>query len=137
MEKYVYLLRDGNGNVVDVGESKKPKRRLYMKTKRPIKEGGSFHGRTDITLEVVAGPMSNAKARVLEGELKLQYGLEWTEMWMKGKTLSKETKLKLSKAKLGKPQNKVTCPHCNKEGGKSLMHRYHFDNCKQKHEQNL
>jgi hypothetical protein len=25
---------------------------------------------------------------------------------------------------------KLTCPHCNKVGGKNLMKRYHFDNCK-------
>lgn len=24
----------------------------------------------------------------------------------------------------------ITCPHCNKHGGKSNMTRYHFDNCK-------
>ncbi len=24
----------------------------------------------------------------------------------------------------------VTCPHCNKTGGRSPMHRWHFDNCR-------
>ena len=24
---------------------------------------------------------------------------------------------------------KVTCPHCNKNGGSANMHRYHFENC--------
>lgn len=29
------------------------------------------------------------------------------------------------------PNNiKVTCPHCNKQGSKPIMSRYHFDNCK-------
>jgi hypothetical protein len=32
--------------------------------------------------------------------------------------------------KKGMPDIKVICPHCNKEGGRSLMTRYHFDNCK-------
>lgn len=32
--------------------------------------------------------------------------------------------------KLKKPKPKVTCPHCNKTGGKPVMTRYHFDNCK-------
>jgi len=31
-----------------------------------------------------------------------------------------------------KPRSKVTCPHCNKEGGSNTMHRWHFDNCKLK-----
>ena len=48
----------------------------------------------------------------------------------KGKTLSEETKRSISEANKGKMQLKVTCPHCNKEGGVSLMKRWHFDNCK-------
>jgi group I intron endonuclease len=30
----------------------------------------------------------------------------------------------------GIPKEKVTCPHCGKTGGKPIMVRYHFDNCK-------
>ena len=48
------------------------------------------------------------------------------------KTVSIETRTKLSIANKGKIQIKVTCPHCNKEGGQSLMTRYHFNNCKLK-----
>jgi hypothetical protein len=47
--------------------------------------------------------------------------------------MSDETKQKMSEAKLGVPkgpQEIVQCPHCGKIGGKSLMTRYHFDNCK-------
>jgi hypothetical protein len=74
---------------------------------------------------------------------------------MLGKTFSEETKLKMSKAKmgiklseehklnmskaqmgnknmLGYKQKIVSCPHCNKKGGKGNMKRYHFDNCKNK-----
>lgn len=43
----------------------------------------------------------------------------------------------ISASKKGKPSNlkgttqsKVICPHCNKEGGVSVMKRHHFDNCK-------
>lgn len=81
MEKYVYLLRDGNGKVVDVGEAKNPPTRLYRKTKvkpRPS-DKTSFYGRTDITQEIVAGPMPKKEARAMEGRLKLHYGLEHTE----------------------------------------------------------
>jgi hypothetical protein len=28
------------------------------------------------------------------------------------------------------PQSMLVCPHCNKEGGKGIMKRWHFDNCK-------
>lgn len=30
----------------------------------------------------------------------------------------------------GKPQDTVKCPHCRKEGGISVMKRWHFNNCK-------
>jgi hypothetical protein len=49
----------------------------------------------------------------------------------KGKPKSEETKRKMSEAHKDKPQPKLTCPHCNKEGGNSMKH-YHFSNCKQK-----
>ena len=35
-----------------------------------------------------------------------------------------------------KPKEKITCPHCNKTGGKPAMKRYHFDNCKQRDKDN-
>jgi hypothetical protein len=35
-------------------------------------------------------------------------------------------------AKLKKPKIRVICPHCNKEGGKPIMIRYHFNNCKER-----
>ena len=49
-----------------------------------------------------------------------------------GHKLSEEHKRKVSEAQKGKPHPKLTCPHCNKEGGSSNMTRYHFSNCKQK-----
>ena len=64
-----------------------------------------------------------------------------------GKIRTANTKNKMALAKLGKPgytrtektlskqrkpKEKVTCPHCNKEGGISSMVRWHFDNCKQR-----
>jgi hypothetical protein len=33
-------------------------------------------------------------------------------------------------SKFKKPKDVVTCPHCKKSGGKPVMVRYHFDNCK-------
>jgi hypothetical protein len=43
----------------------------------------------------------------------------------KGKPQSEETK-----AKMRKPKKQITCPHCGKTGGVSVMKRWHFDNCK-------
>ena len=35
-------------------------------------------------------------------------------------------------AKHKKPKERVTCPYCKKIGGKPVMMRYHFENCKEK-----
>ncbi len=45
-----------------------------------------------------------------------------------GKTPSPETKELLRKIN----SRRVNCTHCNKIGGISAMHRWHFDNCKMK-----
>lgn len=42
------------------------------------------------------------------------------------------TRAKQSKALAGKPYARVVCPHCQKEGGANIMHRWHFENCKEK-----
>lgn len=46
--------------------------------------------------------------------------------------VSKETGKKISASLIGKPKIKITCPHCNLEGGNSQMKRWHFDNCRNK-----
>jgi len=45
---------------------------------------------------------------------------------------NKETLIKISTTKMGKKQNRVQCPYCNKIGGVSGMKHYHFENCKNK-----
>jgi hypothetical protein len=78
--QYVYLLRDGNGKVVDVGESHDPPSRLYHKTKnKPTPGHGYFYGRTDITQEVLSSWETKKEARAEEERLKIYYGLEVTE----------------------------------------------------------
>lgn len=47
----------------------------------------------------------------------------------KGRKHSEETRKNMSQSRKGKKQDKIKCPHCNKEGG-NVMKRYHFDNCK-------
>jgi hypothetical protein len=56
---------------------------------------------------------------------------------MKGRILSEEHKNNLSKPKKSTenysyPKERVTCPFCNKSGGKPSMSRFHFDNCKKR-----
>jgi hypothetical protein len=52
---------------------------------------------------------------------------------LKGRHQSLEHKMKRSvkqKGILRGQQKIVICPHCQKAGGESLMHRYHFDKCR-------
>lgn len=55
-----------------------------------------------------------------------------------GKKKSIETRAKMSKPKsaetklkMSKPKELLLCPHCNKQGGKPAMSRWHFDMCKE------
>lgn len=73
-------------------------------------------------------------------KMKLNHAdVKGTKHPMFGKKHSDEAKKKIGEAQKGSipwnknikcPQIKVKCPHCNKEGGKSNMTRYHFNNCK-------
>lgn len=42
-----------------------------------------------------------------------------------GRKLPEEQRLRMKK-----PKSKVECPHCKKIGGKPIMKRFHFENCK-------
>ena len=46
-----------------------------------------------------------------------------------GKKFSEETKRKIGMKNKGK-KTLISCPICNKVGGKPAMKRWHFDNCK-------
>tara|TARA_R110000868_G_scaffold410650_2_gene699406 strand:- start:1188 stop:1946 length:759 start_codon:yes stop_codon:yes gene_type:complete len=76
--------------------------------------------------------MSNVhkgKFRSKETKEKMSDSKKGNQNWI-GKNHSQETKEKMREAQKGKPLPKIKCPHCNKEGGGSLMKRYHFSNCK-------
>ena len=47
-----------------------------------------------------------------------------------GQKRSDEERAKSSASLSGRVQNKLTCPHCFKQGG-NAMRRHHFDNCKE------
>ncbi len=52
---------------------------------------------------------------------------DWTSGRLKQSSISNERK-KQSASK--EPKVKISCPHCNKVGGKPVMKRFHFDACK-------
>lgn len=68
------------------------------------------------------------KAKMSESAKRNKHGLGWKP----NEEQKRKHKEAIEKALKGKPQEKVTCPHCNKEGGKPAMMRFHFDNCKEK-----
>jgi hypothetical protein len=50
----------------------------------------------------------------------------------KNKLRTKEHNIKIGLANKGKKMESISCPHCHKVGGVTLMKRWHFDNCKLK-----
>ena len=43
--------------------------------------------------------------------------------------LSLQHRQNISKSKIGKPKEKLQCPHCKKIGGSPQMKQWHFENC--------
>lgn len=88
--------------------------------------------------EVRARISNTLKGREISEDLRQKYSEAQKKRWENTdrSTLnwhpSPETLEKMSKARLGKKLERVECPHCGKVGGKALMTRYHFDNCKNK-----
>lgn len=80
---YVYELINLYGSVEYVGETTKPKYRLYQHTKTKPIEGckgfGRFYGRQDIIMNIVQEFDNRRDALKLETELKIIHGLPTTE----------------------------------------------------------
>lgn len=117
-------------------------------TKQKIRDAHVGKIVSDVTREKLSKAASN---RIVDEATKQKQSDS-----LKGRTFSNETKTRMSTAKLGKPskikgiikpdvvrerislakrgkpQRKVTCSVCQKTGGVSNMTKYHFDNCKQK-----
>ena len=72
--KHVYKLLDGT-QVVYIGETSRPEKRLLEHTKR---RDGKFYNQ-NITMEIVASGLTRKEALNLEKDLKLEYGFELTE----------------------------------------------------------
>jgi len=77
---YVYELINHYGTIEYVGETIRPKIRMYEHTKcKPNGKNGKFYGRQDLIMNIVAVFDNRKQARELEGKLKLDYGMEHTE----------------------------------------------------------
>jgi len=75
---YVYVLTNQNGEVEYVGESVRPKTRLYEHTRRPPRKTGSygkFYGRKDLTVEIVSEHSTRKESFNAQCVLQSQYGL--------------------------------------------------------------
>lgn len=80
------------------------------------------------------------RAKVLAAMSKRERDEDWAKNisnGLRGHVVTKQTREKISKSLMGNtPHNKgvpdkiVECPHCGKSGGRSVMKRWHFENCK-------
>lgn len=87
MKHYVYVLLNEAGTVEYVGRTGNPKARMSKHKGKPCmnKSGtsfanGQFHGRNDISMEIVKELGTEDEAKAFEGQLKLEFGFEWTEI---------------------------------------------------------
>jgi hypothetical protein len=64
------------------------------------------------------------------GELAPCYGRTGEKHPMFGHNHTEEAKAKIRASCSKSPKPKVSCPHCDVIGGKPVMTRFHFDNCK-------
>ncbi len=103
--EYVYDLVDSDGQIVYVGQSKDPQRRLYEHTNR---HDGQFKGREDLSLNIISRHRLREKALEAEGKRKLSLGFEWTEK------IANPTYDKQSDAMTKTNSKKVVCPNCGK-----------------------
>lgn len=133
----VYEIYNSLGTVEYVGETgNRIEGRLYDHTRRkPTQSGrGKFYGRTDLFIHLVAEFDNRKEALALEGVLKKEYGLEWTELTMRtrnGVESHRSGKLKEIQARA---QIKIECIHCGTIANKLNHGKWHGDKCKKRHE---
>lgn len=149
----VYELINSMGTVEWVGETYRPEYRMCQHIKWKS-SNGKFYGRQDLIMNIVAEFNNRKEARNLEGQLKLEYGLEWTERTsLKHIHSNKEHQSRNGKingsivgaiygkingkinGKIGGPKSQAierNCTYCSKTIKGSTYFRYHGDKCKQK-----
>lgn len=85
-----------------------------------------------ISGEIVAA--SKGRSIPWSEERKQNYKENPRSSWNKGIKTGKrspEVGRKISEKNKGRTKPTITCPHCNKTGGKPAMMRFHFDKCKE------
>lgn len=145
-----YALRLMSGRVQINSHTFEMMRKEFSKAHRERMLGRIPHNKGVKTPKHVCEKQSNAhkgKKLSLEHRQKLLLALskrerdqEWADnisKSLKGHAVPKEVRLKISDSLKGNiPYNKgvpdvtVKCPHCGKEGGRSIMKRWHFERCK-------
>lgn len=93
----VYELINTLGSIEYVGVTNNPPYRFWQHTKRSDGRNGKFLHRSDITMYIVCETYDKKEALQLEGKLKLEYGMEWTEKTRSikgGKNIPHESRVK-------------------------------------------
>ena len=93
----VYELINTLGSVEYVGVTNNPRYRFWQHTRRKDGRHGQFLNRTDIFMNIVKETYDKKEALELEGKLKLEYGMEWTERTRGikgGKNIPQEARIK-------------------------------------------
>ena len=87
-----------------------------------------FKGRISPTKGKVA--WNNGIPMTDDAKQKASDKLKGMQAWNKGIPASVESNIKRKAKQTGVLKPIVICPYCKKEGGKPVMIRHHFDNCK-------
>jgi hypothetical protein len=96
-----------------------------MRKGKPLKKG---YKHTDESRALI----SAAGRTPCKEETKIKIGLANKNRKLPPR--SDETRQKLSDSALGRIYKTVVCNYCGKEGGITGMKRWHFENCKEKHD---
>jgi hypothetical protein len=87
-----------------------------------------FKGRISPTKGII--PWNKGIPMTDAAKQKTSEKLKGRSTWNKGVPVTEESNIKRKAAQTGKPKAIIYCPHCGKNGGKPVMIRHHFDNCK-------
>lgn len=108
--------------------SESTRHKMSISGKGKISKYKGLHIHTDESKLKIA----EAGRRPCKEETKLKIG--YANKGRKLPPISDETRKKLSDLAVGRIYETVVCNHCGKVGGITGMKRWHFDNCKEKHD---